>query len=114
LGIISGTNTIKYNGMGIGDKILHLLAAKIIVKSNVSDAVAKERMSVCFKCENRDPENEKCKVCGCFLDLKTTTDINWNVKRNRQEVTHCPLGKWNDLETANEYRKIDGFEPLSL
>ena len=114
MGIVQGTNTVKYNCMGIGDKIAHFLAAKIIVKSNVSDLIAKERIEVCFKCENRDPENEKCKVCGCFLDLKTTTEINWNVKRNRQEVTHCPLGKWNDLEIANEYRKTDGLGPLSL
>lgn len=99
--------------MGLEDKILHFLASKIIVKSNVSDAIAKERMNTCFKCENRNIENEKCNVCGCFLDLKTTTEINWNPKKNRQEVTHCPEGKWNDLETANKYREIDGLNPLS-
>jgi hypothetical protein len=99
--------------MTLKDKILHLMAETLIVKEKVSDEVANERMSVCIACEYRDKEENKCKKCGCFLDLKTACLTNWNPKKNRNEVTHCPIGKWNDLETTNQYRLIDGLEPLT-
>lgn len=93
---------------------MHLLAAKIIVKTKVSPEAAEHRFSVCKGCEHRDPEKEKCKVCGCFLDLKTESETNWNPKKNRNEITHCPKGFWNDMDTANFYRNLDGLEPLSI
>lgn len=96
------------------DNALHLLAAKVIVRSNVTSDEAERRWTVCEKCEHRDEAKNKCKVCGCFLDLKTGSETNWNPKKGRQEVTHCPKGFWDDVETANFYREIDGLEPLLI
>jgi len=99
--------------MTLIEKIEHLLAETFIVKEQVAEGVAKERMSICFGCEKRDKKANKCLECGCFLDLKTAAATNWNPKKMRNEITHCPLGKWYDLEIANEYRRIDGKELLT-
>ena len=99
--------------MTLIEKIEHLLAESFIVKEHVAESVAKERMGICLGCEKRDKKANKCLECGCFLDLKTAAATNWNPKKMRNEVTHCPLGNWYDLETANEYRRIDGKELLT-
>lgn len=96
----------------IKNKALHLIAEKLIVKETVGNGEAAQRMRVCLNCEKRDSGENKCLECGCFLDLKTGAKTNWNAKRMRNEITHCPLGKWNDKETANVYREMDGKELL--
>lgn len=98
--------------MGYLDEIGKLLAATVLVSENVEDEVAKWRMSICQCCEKIDRGALRCKVCKCYLEVKTGSRVNANPKKFRQEITHCPLGKWNDLEVANEYRKIDGLSPL--
>ena len=97
----------------IKNKAIHLIASKLIVREDVSEQEAKDRMSVCFTCPNRNEKENVCDVCGCFLDLKTGAKTNWNARQMRTEITHCPMGKWNDKETANLYREIDGKELLN-
>lgn len=99
--------------MGILEKAKYYLAEKLIVKEYVDEQTAKERRAVCMKCQHRDPEEDKCLKCGCFLELKTASRVNWRVSRNRNEVTHCPVGRWNDLELANFYRGLDGLETIT-
>jgi hypothetical protein len=99
--------------MNLIEQIKHYAASKIIVKEHVTAEQASERMSVCLNCEHRDPEENKCNVCTCFLDLKTGSRVNWRPSKNRNEITHCPIGKWNDKEIANEYRRMDGLQPLT-
>jgi len=102
--------------MGIQElknRALHLLAETVIVKEKVTADVAKERMNVCNGCEKRNKVENTCSVCGCFLDLKTGARTNWNAKKMRNEITHCPLGKWSDKETANLYREMDGKQLLN-
>lgn len=76
------------------------------------------RMNTCRACEQFDSEDLTCGVCGCFMDVKTTLKTNKTFVRSgvkvgmRIEETHCPLGKWNDKETANYYRELDGKELL--
>lgn len=97
----------------IKNKAIHLIASKLIVREDVSEQEAKDRMSVCFTCPKRNEKENVCDVCGCFLDLKTGAKTNWNARQMRTEITHCPMGKWNDKETANLYREIDGKELLN-
>jgi hypothetical protein len=97
----------------IKNRALRLIAETVIVKSHVSEQEAERRMSVCGGCDRRDAEENKCMECGCFLDLKTAAATNWNARRNRNEITHCPLGRWGDKDTANVYREIDGKELLN-
>lgn len=102
-----------YLNMDLIEQIKHYAASKIIVKEHVDADTAKERMAVCLICEHHDPEENKCKVCTCFLDLKTYSRVNWRPSKNRNEITHCPEGLWNDKEIANEYRRMDGLQPLT-
>lgn len=97
----------------IKNRALRLIAEKAIVKETVSDDEADKRFSVCLKCEKRNAEENTCTVCGCFLDLKTGSKVNLNAKKLRNEITHCPLGRWNDKEIANVYREMDGKELLT-
>lgn len=89
------------------------VAAQVLVIDHVEGEIARKRMSVCLMCPYRDPKNEVCGICHCFLDLKTTSETNWNPERLRQEITHCPKGKWDDKEIANVYRQMDGKELLT-
>lgn len=91
--------------MSVIDNIKHALAGALIVGEKVSDEVAAWRMSICQACEHR--RDNVCGVCGCFLDLKAKSATNFNPAKMRNEVTHCPLGKWNDEEIANHYRSLE-------
>ena len=85
--------------------------------------VVEGRLSVCHKnagvCYNS--KRDKCKHCKCYMGSKTKMKKHVNPdKRNRVEITHCPLAKWGEYfgkeaheiekEIANYYRKIDGKE----
>lgn len=96
------------------DEILKLAAKTALVNEKADAETARFRMSVCLQCEKRDPIEERCKVCKCYLEPKTKAAKNWNVRHLRNEITHCPLGKWNDIEIANHYRQIDGKPLLPL
>ena len=111
-----GGNADGHSGTNMGsilDRILELAAAKTLVISSVNDETKTFRKSVCDGCEKRDVYDNRCKVCKCYLAVKTGTLENRNPIKLRYEITHCPLGKWNDLEIANHYREIDGL-PLLL
>lgn len=99
--------------MGIIDEILKLAADKVLVESHVSEEIAGWRMSVCKNCDKFSLPDLRCKICRCFLEVKTFSRTNRSPKQMRNEITHCPLGKWGDLETANEYRKLDGLVPIT-
>lgn len=99
------------------NRALHLIAEKVIVKENVDTATAEWRFSICDGCDRNNKSENKpfgvCMDCGCFLDLKQKSKINWNAKRMRNEITHCPNGFWNDKNIANLYREMDGKELLT-
>lgn len=81
-----------------------LIAKRLIVEEYVDDEVAEWRARVCSGCEHRDADKNKCKLCGCFLDLKTRSMVNYNPKRGMSEITHCPDGRWNDKHIAEFYK----------
>lgn len=75
--------------------------------------LAEFRMNVCRACEHFESEMEQCGKCGCFMDIKTRLFTNRNPKNaGRIEITHCPLGKWQDKHIANAYLKLDEKELL--
>ena len=98
--------------MRLIDEILKIAADKILVFEHIGDDIAAKRMEACQECPMMSKGDLRCKICKCFLEVKTTTKTNLNLKRGRKEITHCPLGRWGDLETANEYRQLDGLAPL--
>lgn len=42
-----------------------------------------KRISICQQCENFDKYKEKCKLCGCYMTMKT-----------RLSGESCPINKW--------------------
>lgn len=99
--------------MNIFERALKVAAKAIIVKENVPAEEAARRYQVCLGCEFRIEKNDTCGICHCFLDLKTNAETNWNAAKLREEITHCPKGKWGDKDTANLYRQMDGKAPIS-
>jgi hypothetical protein len=81
------------------------LAKHIIVIERASDDLKKKRLEVCLNCEfKREREGmDICAACGCFLDLKASSLININYREKRLEITHCPVGKWNDGWILQQY-----------
>lgn len=47
------------------------------------DDLAKERMKLCTQCEYFTKLSRQCKLCGCFLDMKT-----------KLLDADCPIEKW--------------------
>lgn len=88
-----------------------LAAANVLVKEKVDDETAACRMEICQKCEMLN-EKITCMVCDCLMELKTKSKINRSPQRPFGEITHCPLGKWGDIDIANYYRAEDSKEPL--
>lgn len=66
--------------------------------------VCEENAGSCF-----DAEGRRCNHCTCPIDAKAGLLFNKNSRKwFRIELTHCPLGKWDDKDIANYYRKMDG------
>lgn len=100
--------------MGVITEIEKALAAKLLtVEKHNNKELTESRLATCGGCPNFDPEKKKCKVCGCFMEVKSELLKHRNPKAlGRIELTHCPDGKWADKETANFYRKLDNKELL--
>ena len=94
---------------------------KSIIKSALKEKFTTEeirdkRLGKCKTCPNLI--NEKCILCGCFVEIKAELDYHKNPKKFfRIEKTHCEDGKWpfidddgneheNDLELANYYKNL--------
>ncbi len=100
--------------MGVVKKLVQTIAKIVLSVREHEDKDLKDyRLSVCRKCDKYDQENDKCTVCGCWMDIKTGLATNKDPELMGEVViTHCPLGRWGDLELANIYREIKGQEPL--
>ncbi|MEP7197274.1 MAG: hypothetical protein ABI851_12200 [Saprospiraceae bacterium] len=96
------------------NKILAGIAGFVLEVERLNDkGLEAERLATCEGCPMMDKINRQCKICTCFIDAKVGIKVNHNpLKLFRPEVTHCPLGKWNDKDLANHYRQIDGLKLL--
>jgi hypothetical protein len=61
-----------------------------------SKEVQQERLSICHKCEYYDPNQERCKHCGCFLEHKTKFSSG-----------SCPINKWEQTEGLDISEIVD-------
>lgn len=94
--------------MSILDEALKIAADKAFVHERVSEELAAWRLSVCNGCENYNAKQKKCKVCGCYMEVKVKARTNFNPKKMRNEITHCPNGFWNDAEIVAQYSNMTG------
>lgn len=95
----------------------------LIIVEEVDEETANWRFNICLTSENGkpcrnfdpDPSNAeigKCLGCGCLLPEKTYSKTNRTLEHPNGEVTHCPLGRWDDLILTNYYRVQDGLAPI--
>jgi membrane protease subunit (stomatin/prohibitin family) len=54
-------------------------------KNFSAEEVSKQRMEICKSCPSLIAMN-RCKECGCFMDVKT-----------KLARFSCPLGKWKEV-----------------
>jgi len=57
---------------------------------SVPREIHKRRYAICQSCEEFRPATKQCRVCDCFMPLKT-----------RMNIAPCPLGKWG-IEAEEE------------
>lgn len=50
-------------------------------------------------CSFYKPNTDQCQVCQCFIETKSMSKTNYN-KQGKLEITHCPMGWWDDAEIA--------------
>ncbi len=98
----------------IRSKILSKVAEVALTVEKLDDPELKKfRITTCEGCKVFNPDGRTCGICTCPMDAKAGILTNKNpLHLFRHELTHCPLGKWNDKEVANHYRKLDGKELL--
>ena len=53
----------------------------------MDDGTAKQRFDICTGCENFISLTAQCKLCYCFMHLKT-----------RIATAYCPDGKWQAVQ----------------
>jgi len=58
-------------------------ATDIIPFEKVSEEVQQQRMATCRSCEYLYTKTDTCKMCGCFMGVKT-----W------MATQECPIKKW--------------------
>jgi hypothetical protein len=94
--------TSEYPSLPEQGKNLASFAFEIVKKAFSSEAllVSKEikekRMDICKQCDRYDPEQIRCKECGCLLEYKTDFALD-----------SCPLKKWNESNDAWVNGKFD-------
>lgn len=94
------------------DEVKKLAAAKVLVLEQVDAATADMRWKTCWNCDQMDHSNKTCRTCGCYIEVKIWSKNSRSPARPMGELTHCPLGKWEDKDIANHYRTLDGKAPL--
>ena len=92
-----------------------LIARTLFTVERLNDTEEEvRRISICEACPNFKENSRVCGICLCYMDEKTKLKVNLNATKARHEQTHCPIGKWGDIEIANHYRNLDNKELLKL
>lgn len=96
----------------IKDDILTILSKGFMQTEKIENPVIKAfRKGTCSGCNYN--VDKTCIVCKCILSVKIESYTNRTLNSlglplGPIEKTHCPKGKWNDLDTANYYRAKKG------
>lgn len=62
---------------------------KFLGKIKVKPKIQKERYDICLSCDKLYKPTSSCRVCGCFMQLKT-----WMPDQR------CPLNKWLEVQVT--------------
>lgn len=82
--------------------LLGLIADNLIVEEHLTNETEIQlRKDTCWDCPFMNKEKKICNICKCILKIKTKSLTNYY--KGDLQVTHCPKGKWDDLEIAKHY-----------
>ena len=59
------------------------IKARLLGEPPRSEEAIEAALAICRGCEKFEPKQERCTLCGCFMQLKT-----------RLRSQSCPIGKW--------------------
>lgn len=59
-------------------------------KPTRTDEEVEKLLATCKQCEEYDEEKQRCKACGCNINLNTNPLLN----KLRMGTEQCPKGKW--------------------
>lgn len=87
------------------------LAGKLLVETTIDNPeITEYRKNQCRGNGDKKPcmfykkETDQCRVCKCFIEVKSEAKTNFSVKSGEIEITHCPMGWWEDADIAHKYR----------
>jgi len=76
----STSQVIKNAVSSISQNLQQVISGNgIMVEASVADA----RLAICQKCDFFEKNNNRCKKCGCYMEIKT-----------KLKVEKCPERKW--------------------
>mgnify|MGYP005991554949 CR=1 FL=1 len=98
------------------EKAVKSVARYFLAVEKLNDPELEEmRMNTCMGCDKFRQDNKTCNECGCWMDVKTGLKTNRDPDLAGEIVeTHCPLGRWGDVELANQYREEKGLPLLNI
>jgi hypothetical protein len=86
-------------------------AGSMLVEEYHNDPSIEElRKGRCRGTINKNPcmfykeSTDQCKVCKCFVEVKSKALTNIEPKTGDVVITHCPMGWWDDEKIAELYR----------
>lgn len=81
-----------------------IVAEKLNPRDKADLETIEMRKRACESCVNNI--DGECRICKCLIDIKTETKVNFNIKKMKYELTHCPLGLWEDALIVNLIKTI--------
>jgi len=65
------------------------------MKYFVKNEIRKERLDICRSCQHYFKPTGNCKICKCFMRIKTTLSYS-----------ECPIGLWQKTEEVEQPKEI--------
>lgn len=86
----------EFESKGLKKLVLNVIEGVIVEEPLTDPEIILERQKICSSCEDMDRKNKMCKICKCFLEIKTKSKVN-KKPNGKSEITHCPVNKWLDI-----------------
>lgn len=86
---------IKQKMAQVRDAAENAAANALPESKKAPDHISEERWNICSSCEHLYKPTHTCKVCGCFMLVKT-----------KMAFQKCPKGKWDRYDKSKDSTNI--------
>lgn len=88
------------------NRLLKSLAFDLLVEEELNNQeIQNFRKGRCDVCQFRNVDI--CGVCKCVLEIKQASKTNRNIYNGNIEITHCPMGFWDDGNLMTYYNQLN-------